>query len=281
MKGLTKKVLTIAASFLFISCSCLSFTGCVSYCDPRGKDWYNMCSLPSIDAPFNEIYDGCYYIKIDKDGNVLFKPLSGEEIKGKLYIERANTKARLTVEFENGVTSTGLCRKQDGERTMYINYGLNTYYFSGVRQYTKEAFDEYRRQFIEFLTEVYETGIFPTQEEIEANDLYKKFTNYYQIDPGCGGPIVYETVEWATINNVEIREIRSQIFEVEMSVSLENKSFVCVTDSITVVNIESGEIKELSIQDITEGECLVTHEVWWSSGEKDVVNRIFYFDKNI
>lgn len=281
MKGLTKKVLAIAASFLFISCFCLSFTGCVSYCDPRGKDWYNMCSLPSIDAPFNEIYDGCYYIKIDKDGNVLFKPLSGEEIKGKLYIERANTKARLTVEFENGETSTGLCRKQDGERTMYIHYGLNTYYFSGVRQYTKEEFDEYRRQFIEFLSEVYQTNKFPTQQEIERNESYRKFTNYHQVDPCCGGPIVYETVERATINNVEIREIRSQIFEVELSVSLEDKSFVCVTDSITVVNIENGEIKELSIQDITEGECLVTHEVWWNSGEKDVIKRIFYFDKNI
>ena len=281
MKGLTKKVLTIAALFLFISCSCLSFTGCATFCNPRGLDWYNWCSLPSIYEPFNEVYDGSYSIKIDKSGNVLFKPLNGEEIKGKLYTEIVSMKTSLTIEFENGETSTGYCYNQDGDRTMYIYYGGKSYYFSGVRQYTKEEFDEYRRQFIEFLYEVYQTNKFPTQQEIERNESYRKFTNYHQIDPCCGGPIVYETVERATINNVEIREIRSQIFEVELSVSLEDKSFVCVTAPITVINIENGEIKELSFQDITEGECLVTHEVWWSSGEKDVVKRIFYFDKNI
>lgn len=270
MKGLTKKVLAIAASFLFISCFCLSFTGCVSYCDPRGKDWYNMCSLPSIDAPFNEIYDGCYYIKIDKDGNVLFKPLSGEEIKGKLYIERANTKARLTVEFENGETSTGLCRKQDGERTMYIHYGLNTYYFSGVRQYTKEAFDEYRRQFIEFLTEIYETGIFPTQEEIEASDLYKKFTNYYQIDPGCGGPIVYESVEKATIEKVEVKDSYREI-----TINLGGTIIVCDTQNINVVaNVQNGEIKKMLENDIREGECLISVSFYKSVYQ---LRNVFYF----
>ena len=281
MKNLIKKVFSVVFVFLFISCFCLSFTGCVSYCDPRGKDWYNRCLLPSIYQPFNEVYDGSYSIKIDKSGNVLFKPLNGEEIKGKLYTELVSMKTSLTIEFENGETSTGYCYNQDGDRTMYIYYGGKSYDFSGVRQYTKEEFDEYRRQFIEFLSEVYQTNKFPTQQEIERNESYRKFTNYHQVDPCCGGPIVYETVERATINNVEIRKIRPQIFELELSVSLEDKSFVSVTAPITVINIENGEIKELSFQDITEGECLVTHEVRWNSGEKDVVKRIFYFDKNI
>ena len=148
-----KKFLSVCFAILLTICMSISFVGCSSfYCNPRGKDWYNYISLPNIANPFNEIYDGSYSIQIDKEGNVVFKTLDGEELKGTLStsLNLENTLTDVSIQFENGKTVTGHCQKGKEWRMLTINYDYMIYRFSGTRQMSKEEFETYRSQFIEF-----------------------------------------------------------------------------------------------------------------------------------
>ena len=275
-----KKIWTIWFAVLLMLFMSISFSACSNfYCDPKGKDWYNLISLPSISNPFNEIYDGCYSIKIDKDGSVLFKPLNGEEVKGNITTS-FNDKhfwTDVTIQFEDGTWSSGKCYSNKSGRVLTINYGQE-YRFTDKRQLSKEEFESNREQFIDFLTNVYQRGVFPAQQEIESNSLYQQFTNYYQIDPCCGGPIVYDIVERATIENIETIENGKEI-----TLTVGEESIVCQieTENFIVANVSNDKITELSKNDISLGDCLVQKTSFWHGlyGTYEYrITRIFYFN---
>ena len=256
-----KKILSIGLAVVLTMCMGLSLVGCFSYYhNPKGKEWYNIASLPYISNPFNAIYDGCYSIQIDKDGTVAFKTLKGEEIKGTLSTsfghKNLSSFADISIQFENGKTATGKCSTKDKERTLSIYYDGRTYKFGEKRQLSKEEFETYRSQFVQFLISVYQTGSFPTEQEIENNSLYQQFTNYFQIDPCCGGPFVYDTVRKGTIEKIE--DVNSWK---ELTLTVDGERVVCETESDTFVAlIKNGEITELDLSDIKEGECLISYE---------------------
>ena len=271
-----QKILTVGLALLFTFCLRISLSGCSSpYCDPKGKDWYNSISLPNISNPFNEIYDGSYSIKIDKDGNVLFKPLDGEEIKGKLSSStnnEVNSWTEISIEFENGKTAEGRCDKTDTKRHLVIFYESNGYAFTDTRKMSKEEFETYRSLLIQFLTNAYETGAFPSQEEIESNKLYKEFTNYFQIDPCCGGPIVYDTVKKVIIENLETTQ-----YGKKFSLNVNGERTYCeMEEDIVVASIKNGTIKELTLNDVKEGECLIVQE----NRQNYSIKGIFYIEND-
>ncbi len=280
-----KKVFSLCFAILLTICMSISFVGCISfYCNPRGKDWYNHISLPSITNPFDGTYDGSYSIQIDKEGNVVFKTLDGEELKGTLStsLNDVNPWTEVFIQFENGRAASGKCYRKNGGRTLQIHYDHKVYNFSDTRQMSKEEFETYRSQFIEFLTNVCETGNFPTQEEIANNDLYQQFTNYYQIDPCCGGPIEYETLEKATIEKIEKIEEWSEDLLLTIRINGESDDYVAYEgDSLVIVSIDkNGEFKEIAFSDIKEGECLVSRDSYYSNGETGYyIDRIFYIEK--
>lgn len=270
-----KKCLSFGLMILLTICMGMGFVGCFSdgadtddlaalllgY-DPKGKVWYNGSELPSIDEPFRAVYDGCYSVQIDEDGNVLFRPLNGETIVGKLSTETQNFRTKVSILFENGKLATGSCSKQN----FSFLYERKNYRFYDSIQTTKEEFDEYLSQFIAFLTNVYETGNYPTAEEIAADRLYRAFTNYHQTDPCCGGPIVYEIVERATIESIEKVD-----YGTKMTVTLNGERVDCVlSDDCDIARVANGAIEELSVDDITPGECLINIE--------NSVFTIFYMD---
>ena len=274
-----KKLLTIGLAVLLMLCMSVSLSGCSKfYCDPKGKEWYNTISLPSISNPFNEIYDGCYSIQIDRDGNVLFKPLNGEQIKGKITT-RFNDKhfwTDVTIQFENGGLASGKCYKDKTSRVLIINSDRQ-YTFTDKKRLSKEEFENNRNQFINFLTNVYQTGIYPTQQEIAVNSLYQQFTNYYQIDPCCGGPFVYDVVEKANIINIETTENGKEI-----TLAIQEENIVCQmeTENFIVANIDNGKITALVESDITLVDCLVQKSSYWNGlyGTNEYrIERIFYF----
>lgn len=281
-----KRLLTIGIAVVLMVYSCVSFSACASfYCNPKGKDWYNSVSLPSILNPFDEIYDGCYSIQIDKDGKVVFNTLDGEEIKGFLTtsLNDGVMRTKVNIAFENGETAFGRCYTKDGGRYLTISYANKSYTFTNERQLSKEEFEAYRRQFIAFLSSVYETGSFPTQNEIENNSLYKKFTNYYQIDPAHGGPIRYEVLEKATIEKVEFFEEYNNTIK-EITLTINGETVVCeLASDCDVVGIINREMQEMLENDISEGDCLVGRRAYWNGREEVIVyeiSKIFYFKNN-
>lgn len=270
-----RKFLSVVLAVLLIVCTGLTLVGCASsYYDPRGKKWYNATPTPNITYPFREIYDGCYAIQIDKDGNTELQTLNGEVVKGKLSVsfrkKNILKSAVISVEFENGKTATGSCSKRDNTRSLSIYYDGVTYNFTDTRQLSKDEFDAYRAQFTEFLIGVYQTGVFPSETEIENNSLYQKFTNYFQIDPCCGGPFVYDTVRKGTIEKIEdVNRWK------ELTLTVDGERVVCETESNTFVAlIKNGEITELDLSDIKEGECLISYEGSYNIG----VIGVFYIE---
>lgn len=244
------------------------------YCNPCGKIWYNQSAFPDISNPFNEIHDGSYTISIDDDGNVLFKPIDGEEIKGKMTISPYYKyySASIVVEFEDGETAEGICRINKDERFMSLRYKSKYYYFTDKRSLSKEEVKEYRLELIDFLSGVMETGEFPTQQEIKENSTYRYYTSYYQIDPGCGGPIVYDVCKKATVEKVDYanRSITITIDGVTKELLLTNETMA--------VYVNNGRFNMLNLSDLVVGECLVVTD----NHTDDLVrlNQIFYFGSN-
>ena len=258
-------------------CISFSFIGCSTfYCDPKGKDWYNLASLPSIYAPFNEVYDGSYYIKIDKNGEVIFKPLNGEEIKGTVttYPHEVQFFTCLTIQFENGKVAGGTCKTTRTGRSLSITYD-RTYQFTDKRQLSKEEVEGVRHQFIDFLSSVYQTGVYPTQQEIATNSLYRQFTNYHQIDPCCGGPIVYDIIQRATIIKIE-----PTIDGKAITLSVKEETITCLieTNNFIVASINNNQIIEMIENDITPGDCLVQISPIYESDKIYEIYRIFYLN---
>lgn len=286
--GKIKRLFSIGFALLFIFCMSVSFMGCTSYyCDPKGKEWYNVPSLPNIDQPYNAVYDGSYSIKIDKNGRVVFKTLGGEVLEGQLT-SKLNTKtfsmANLSIKFDGGKTATGWCDKNKDGRTLKIRYEHNLFVFTDKKQYTKEEFDAYRKQFVDFLVNVYETGNFPTQEEIEGNSLYKQFTNYHQIDPCCGGPITYATAQRATIEKIElVDKYTIPEYTKMLTLNINGQTLVCeLLEDAVISNIKDGEIVELTSSDLTTGDCLVGLRSYWDGnmGEYEYrISKVFYVEK--
>lgn len=225
------------------------------YCNPGEKDWYNGTSVPDVTNPFNEIYDGSYTIKIDGDGNVLFKPMDGEEIKGKITLTpgKKYRRAELTIQFENGKSAKGICYINKDKRRLSFEYDSRHYYFTDEQQLSKEEVEAHRAGLIEFLRDIYDGGEFPTQEEIEANSQYISYTNYHKIDPGHGGPTIYDVVKKATIEEVDFD---SRIITISMDGEVREFYF---GDDIKVAYVNNGIISELTDDDIVVGECLIVN----------------------
>lgn len=246
----------------------------VHYCNPREKEWYNNISLPRISYPYNETYDGSYTIKIDGDGNVLFKPLNGEEIKGTMTVTPNDTysSAKIFIEFENGETSDGRCHIYQNRRYLSFEYESKYYSFTDERKFSRKEVEEYRAGLIAFLYEVFETGEYPTQQEIKANSVYRAYTGYYQIDPGCGGPIVYDVCKKATVENVDYENSL-----ITIKIDGETKKLL-FNDKIMVAYVNDGQFNELSASDLAPGECLVVTDNY--SDDLIRLDRIYYFGNN-
>ncbi len=274
-----KRVGAFLFAFLFTLCMGVSFVGCSTtyYCDPKGKEWHNRISLPSIGSPFNEIYDGSYSLEIDNKGEVRLKTLGGEVIKGELTLSMDEVNplrsAELSVQFENGKKGSGKCYTTDTGRTLIFFYEGNTYSFSDKRQLSKEEFESYRNGFAQFLRGVYTTGVFPSLEEIGENTSYQKYTDYYQIDPCCGGPFVYNRLKKASIEKLDSSEQ-----EKTLTLSVNGESVVCqIADEVFALVRKNGEIQKLSFAELTEGECLVELDEY-QNGQQCDLYKIFYVE---
>lgn len=275
-----KKYLSLLIAIFISVYLVLNSAGCLSSrCDPRGKDWYNYTAYPYISTPFNELYDGSYSIKIDERGNVQLKTLNGETINGVLTIEnKENSKiTNVYIEFENGKKAEGSCLEGNSERVLNFYYEANSYRFYDSPSQTKEELDQYRSQFIDFLSNVYKTETFPTQEEISTNDLYRRFTYYRQIDPCCNGPIVYDSVEKATIEKIEPLKYGNKL---TVTVNGESREYQS-EQNVTIAVIRNGELKKLDPSEIHEGECLISKEYHYRNGEPYYEAAIIYYVEDI
>lgn len=256
---------------------CASLVGCSEhhYCDPRGKEWYNSPSLPNITNPFEEIYDGSYAIQIDKDGRVKLTTLTGEVKEGTLtasYNGENWRSAKISIEFEDGETATGSCSKYADGRILSIYYKWKMYSFVDTKQLSKEEFEEYREGFVEFLVDVYETGKFPTYEELEANSLYRQFVDCAQ--RYGSSKYEYETLEKVTVEKIEATEYYEYMKNVTLTVDGESKVY-SLCDDANIAIIRNGQIEKLDFSDLMVGECLV--ELY----ENDhVIEGIFYIENN-
>jgi len=269
-----KKTLIIVPILLILLglVSCSINQNSPSYCDPRGKEWYNTVELPNIAHPFRVSYDGIYTIFIDEDGQVELKLADGEIAKG--TFSKAKGSYNISIKFDNGETTTGLCIKDGTNRFLQVAYKGETYSFRNNRQLSKEEFDNYQKEFINFLNQVYDTGIFPTLEEVQSNDLYKKFTDMHQIDPHCGGPIVYHELVKTTILEIEPSQ-----YTTDITIMLDGVSTVVemVEDSSCVLITKDGEIKKLLLEDIKASECLI--KINTNYYPKNRVVSIYYIEK--
>lgn len=270
-----KRIISLFLSL--ICCSCL-FSGCnSSYCDPKDKEWYNAALLPDIRNPFNEVYDGKYSIQIDKDGNVTFKTLKGETFNGyitKSFKNKTLRSTNISIQFDNGKTATARCSKTDTGRQLTITNDFKDYYFSDKKCVSKQEFETYRSQFIDFLTNVYNTGVYPALTEVAHNNLYIQFTNYVQIDPCCGGPFIYDSAQKANLQNVESTE-NKYYYSVDCRVGSDsealNKKISVEEDFENIVLVKKqGTLEKLN--EIREGDCLIL----WESN--DTIDMIYYFE---
>lgn len=272
-----KKLSSILLAVLLALCMAVGFLACETslnepqddgYCDPKGKVWYNRVSLPNLSDPFEESYDGIYSIEIDDSGKVVFKPSDGVILNGDLTASNRETHeiTDISIQFEDGTTATGTCRKgksTTGETVPFLDIMrrdlsgiLSFYYFSDKQQLSKVEFETYRSQFIDFLIDVYQTDEFPTEEEIENNELYQKFVDYSQIDPCCGGPFTYFIAEKVVIEKVE-RKIYyedSIVLTLTLNGGGETRADTSNTFATTIKN---GEIIEMPLSEVVEGECLI------------------------
>ena len=276
-----KKLLSLIFSVFFTICMALSCTACNMsfYCDPKGKTWYNSIVFPNIENPFQELYDGSYSIEIDKKGNVTFKTLDGEELKGTMSTSPAKHTlgTDVNIQFKNGKTAHGYCEQDKYGRTLRIYYEDKSYVFGEKQQLSKEEMLAYRGEFIQFLTNVYQTGVFPTEEEIKNNQAYQKYTGYIQIDPCCGGPFVYDTLEKATIEKIE--PIKNNINSAELTLTIKETVVCPVWEDVCVTVIKDGAFEKGSFSDIRTGDCLVMPNRYYSSGDEiHSISSIFYFE---
>lgn len=289
-----KKTIIIAITFLLIACTTLSLAGCIfdkstrsTFCDPKGKEWHNFEHFPSIGAPCSEVYEGGYSIKIDDNGNVEFKLITGEVLKGTLTIlsvkKKTGTRSYISIQFENGKTVSGDCIQNKSGRFLDFIYENRIYQFSDKIRCTKEEMDVYRGQLVEFLIGVYKTGVFPTQEEIANNELYRKFTGYSQVDPHHGGPIRYKTAERAKVLNVFMLNDIASVY-----VDINGEVVECTTDGglPKCYEIKNGTIQRIEVEskyDVKKGECLISREKKYSyENDKTTyeINDIIYVESN-
>ena len=148
---------------------------------------------------------------------------------------------------------------------------------------SQEDFDTYYSQFVDFLTDVYETGTFPTQQEIESNALYRKFTDYVHIDPCCGGPIRYSALEKTIIEKIELNTDYIML-TYNLYINTNGENFTClIFEDDTFVTIKNGKLTKLTIDDITEGECLIRRVAYRDNGEITHYNAytIFYIEDDL
>lgn len=273
-------ILSLVFAFILISV-CASLVGCSEhrYCDPRGKEWYNSPSLPNITNPFEEIYDGSYAIQIDKDGRVKLTTLTGEEVEGILtasYNGENWRSAKISIEFEDGETATGSCSEYADGRILSIYYKWKGYSFVDKKQISKEEFEEYREGFVEFLVDVYETGKFPTYEELEANSLYRQFVDCAQ--RYGSSKYEYETLEKVTVEKIKDVQYDEYSKNITLTVGAESKDYYIYADT-NVAIIRNGKIEKLDFTDLKKGECLVILDENFSA-DQGRIKGMFYVEND-
>lgn len=255
-------VICLIIGFLFLWFATYNYNPC-------GKEWYNNTARPSIAYPFREQYDGSYSITIDRDGNVLVI-IDGEEIKGKVSIEKENrilnSTTTLTFEFENGKTAEGYCHWDNDGRSMGIKYESQWYHFSNKSGMTKAEADEYRAGLISFMRGIYDGEDFPTKDEILDSSILKEYTHFSQIDPGHGGPIRYYVLEKATVESIDLDG-----HTVTLNINGETEQCKFDDNHFYVACIGDGDFSKLTVDDSLVGECLVVREY-------STIRDIYFFD---
>lgn len=256
--------------FLFVTC--LGLLGCNCdlsvYIRPEilYDDWYNTTILPNIEKPFDVGYDGMYTIKIDRNNEVKFKTIDGEELTGTLEYEmnKYNTYISVKITFDNNSTASGGISADNNVHKFNFNYAGNRYSFTNKKAISKEEFEIYRNKFNAFLRGAFVHNYFPTIEEVENNDLYKKYTNFYQVDPGCGGPLVYTSAKKAIVY------VNPDVYEIDIKYDQEPGYNLRIYDIGCKALVKMDGTFE-KIDEIRNGECLITEEgtIYYFETESD------------
>lgn len=218
------------------------------------SQWYNKATLPSIDNPLAEAYDGSYSIQIDKDNKVIFKPNQKETLTGTLEVKVEKYRINYTIKFDNEKNANGTLFTADNLPYMSLFYDHINYQFSTTKAISKEEYDDYRSNFASFLRNSFINNNYPTIEVAENDPLYKEYTNFIHIDPCCNGPKIY-----------------SNAYKANIEIDIENNKIIILSDDekIKTVDLEeahkiylvkaNGEI-ELLDEIVTE-ECLFVESI--------------------
>lgn len=215
------------------------------------QNWYNCVSLPNMEDPFIELYDGSYSVSIDRDNNVILNTINQKKLKGVLVLEEKEYTYNVEITFENNDIAKGTLYISGDKPYLSFYYHGFSYCFTNTKSITIDEFIIYRDGFNKFLRESFLNDSYPTLEEVEFNHLYSQYTNFVHIDPCCNGPKVY-----VGVNKVLVEK------------ELENNEFIVTYQDDTVKNINSGEIEAIvlvkldgtfeRLNEIKNGLCFIT-----------------------
>jgi hypothetical protein len=182
---------------------------------------------------------------------VELETLGGETLIGSFIYLQNEKNYRVTnasILFENGETARLRCSTSGQKRSMSIYYDAETYSFTNQRQETKEELDAYRRQFIDFIVGVYETGDFPSREEILASPIYTKYTNCYKYSSDA------EVYRWDTLKKATVKSV----YEDRIALNVNGQAMTFEEDQNTFVAlIKNGALQRLKIGEVRLGKCLI------------------------
>ena len=264
--------------FLLIMFSCLS--GCKINNNTKKpslemlySDWYNCSILPSMDDPFVEVYDGCYSIDIDENNNVTFKSIDQEELTGTLEYKENEYSISIQITFSNNKISNGRLTIRDDSPYLFFYYNGVNHCFTKSKMMSKEEFELYRNNFNEFLRESYINNSYPSNEEVENNELYKQYTNFVHIDPCCNGPKMFVGVKKI---HVTYDDETGQVTVKYDDGRIENLQLYDI-DKIVLVKLD-GTFELLD--QVQDGECFLTNQI--ENGQYYASNSpsLFYFECN-
>lgn len=277
--------------FLFVTC--LGLSGCNFNTVERPNvemlynNWYTTDELPNIENPFNESYNGMYTIKIDRNNEVNFTTIDGEKLTGTLVYEKNKNGNTINVKitFDNNDIVSGKLSVYNKVHYLNFNYNNYRYSFSSKKTISKEGFEAYRNKFNAFLRGTFVHNYFPIMEEVVDNNLYKAYTNFYQIDPGCGGPLVYTNAKNAVISI----DSEKDIIDLKYIEHIDCTDYTHYGHHTHYTSNDSRFVKEMKISQIEgmalvkmdgtfekidaplNGECLITSErfIYYFETESD------------
>lgn len=215
------------------------------------SDWYNCCKLPNIEDIFAEVYDGCYSIEIDENNDVIFKSINQEQLNGILEYEEKEYTFDIKITFENNEIANGsLSIINDSPYLHFFYKGVN-HCFTKSKVISKEEFELYRSEFNAFLRESFINDNYPSIEEVENDELYRRYTNFYQIDPCCNGPKIYVGAnKVSVISDLEKGEITATYNDG----TIDN---INISDIYNIVLVKLDGTFEC-LEQVQDGQCFLT-----------------------